>query len=68
MAIAAVNASAAAIFCRHICFSSLGCMMLSSCNELYKDMIISKNSELEIAGCQWPKAGHILEMAGNLTL
>jgi hypothetical protein len=22
-------------------------------------------SELEIAGCQWPKAGHILEMAGK---
>jgi hypothetical protein len=20
---------------------------------------------LEIAGCQWPKAGHILEMAGK---
>ena len=20
---------------------------------------------LEIAGCQWPKAGHILEMAGQ---
>jgi hypothetical protein len=20
---------------------------------------------LEIAGCQWPKAGHILEMAGE---
>jgi hypothetical protein len=22
-------------------------------------------SGLEIAGCQWPKAGHILEMAGK---
>jgi hypothetical protein len=22
-------------------------------------------AELEIAGCQWPKAGHILEMAGK---
>jgi hypothetical protein len=24
-----------------------------------------KTSGLEIAGCQWPKAGHILEMAGK---
>jgi hypothetical protein len=23
------------------------------------------NAGLEIVGCQWPKAGHILEMAGN---
>jgi hypothetical protein len=23
------------------------------------------NAELEIAGCQWPKAGHILKMAGK---
>ena len=23
------------------------------------------NTGLEIAGCQWPKAGHILEMAGE---
>jgi hypothetical protein len=25
----------------------------------------SLGTGLEIAGCQWPKAGHILEMAGN---
>jgi hypothetical protein len=26
---------------------------------------LDSSTELEIAGCQWPKSGHILEMAGK---
>jgi hypothetical protein len=36
---------------------------MEAINEKTRESLI--RAGLEIAGCQWPKAGHILEMAGK---